>query len=209
MALERVQYLADMPNAVTEILVFGEHRSQDAAIVTQLQTLPSLENQLIQPWSKREPWAGMVGMMSVINGIIMVIIIFITSLGVWNTMTISVMERTGEIGVLRAMGMKRLTAVSLFVIEALMIGILGGTLGVLLGGIPAYYLEVVGVGIGEDIIANMDDAMPFSQVLRADLNGFVIGVTFLTAISMAFVGSALPAIRAAFIQPVEAMRARR
>jgi putative ABC transport system permease protein len=139
----------------------------------------------------------------------MIIIIFITSLGVWNTMTISVMERTGEIGVLRAMGMKRLSAVALFVLEAMMIGILGGVLGVILGGIPAYYLEVVGVSIGEDVIENMDANTPFSRILRADLNGFVVGITFMTALSMSLVGSALPSLRAALIQPVEAMRARR
>ena len=86
---------------------------------------------------------------------------------------------------------------------------IGGVLGVLLGGIPSYYLEVVGVAIGEDVIDGMDAGIPFSRVLRADLNEMVVGLTFLTAISMAFVGSALPAIRATFIQPVEAMKARR
>lgn len=209
MAIERVQYLTDMPDAATEILIFGQHRDDATAMVSELTTLDEAQTLTVQPWSNREPWAGLVAMLGFINGIIMVIIVFITALGVWNTMTISVMERTAEIGVLRAMGMKRLHAVVLFVIEALMIGLIGGLFGVLLGGIPAYYLEVVGVSVGQDVVDNMDASMPFSQTLRADLNTFVVLMTFCTAMSMAFVGSALPAARAAFIQPVEAMRARR
>jgi len=316
MSLERLQYLADMPGAATEILVYGEHRDQARRLAQGMQALPSLkqimieedtrweadtevdghlfvqegatltlspgvtvqmkpnsslniagslvsegtadalvtfkssesaslclnimdgeksqlqhtqlegvqiniegsaedqvdscmfkDEMLVQPWSEREPWAGMVAMMSVITYIIIIIIVFITSLGVWNTMTISVMERTGEIGVLRALGMKRMAAVSLFVMEAMMIGIIGGVLGVLLGGLPAYYLEVVGVSIPENVVENMD--VPFQTTIRADLNAFVVWVTFMTAAAMAFLGSALPALRAALIQPVEAMRARR
>ncbi len=67
----------------------------------------------------------------------------------------------------------------------------------------------MGAGIGEDVIDNMDDTVPFSRIIRADLSVFAVTLTFMTAISMAFVGSALPALRAAVIQPVEAMRARR
>lgn len=207
MSLEQMQYLADMPGAATEILVYGEDRDQALRLSKGMEGLSSLNKLLVQPWSDREPWAGMVAMMSFITFIIIIIIVFITSLGVWNTMTISVMERTGEIGVLRALGMKRLTTVSLFVIEAMIIGIIGGVLGVLLGGVPAYYLEVVGVSIPEGVVENMD--VPFSATIRADLNAFVVCLTFMTAASMAFLGSALPALRAAFIQPVEAMRARR
>ena len=209
MALERVQYLTDMEDAATEILIFGDDRYKADRISTALEKDASFGSLTIQRWSEREPLAGMMAMTDVINLIIMLIIIFITALGVWNTMTISVMERTGEIGVLRAMGLKRLTTIGLFILEGLMIGMIGGVLGVLLGGIPSYYLEVVGVAIGEDVIDGMDAGVPFSRVLRADLNEMVVGLTFLTAISMAFVGSALPAIRATFIQPVEAMKARR
>ena len=209
MALAPVQHLTDIPDGATEVLVFGTDRSRDQAMAKEIRGLAATKDLMVQEWSTREPWAGMVAMFDVINGIIMIIIIFITSLGVWNTMTISVLERTGEIGVLRAMGMKRLSAVALFVLEAMMIGILGGVLGVILGGIPAYYLEVVGVSIGEDVIENMDANTPFSRILRADLNGFVVGITFMTALSMSLVGSALPSLRAALIQPVEAMRARR
>lgn len=219
--LRIVREMRELSTQVTDILDDPDLRPEEmeaqlgviaqerGVSIPQLKILTSLNSLKIEPWSSREPWAGMVAMGNVISWILMVVIIFITSLGVWNTMTMSVMERTGEIGVLRAMGMKRLRVVSLFVMEALMIGLIGGLVGVLVGSMGAYYLEVVGVSIGEDVVDNMEDSVPFSRIIRADLSVFAVSLTFLTAISMAFVGSALPALRAALVQPVEAMRARR
>ena len=120
----------------------------------------------------------------------------------------SVLERTGEIGVMRAMGLSRLGAVSLFVVEALAIALIGGSLGVALGSIPAYFwLELHGVSLGENVVQNL--SIPFSTRAYADFSWTIAGQGFVLALLMALIGSALPAWHAASIQPVEAMRSKR
>ena len=62
-----------------------------------------------------------------------VLIVFITGLGVLNTMFMSVLERTGEIGVMRAFGLRRWQTVGLFFVEAVAIAAVGGVAGLALG----------------------------------------------------------------------------
>jgi ABC-type lipoprotein release transport system permease subunit len=56
----------------------------------------------------------------------------------------SVLERTGEIGVMRAMGVSRPRALGLFLVESIFIGLLGSAFGVALGSAGAWYLETYG-----------------------------------------------------------------
>ncbi len=58
--------------------------------------------------------------------------IFVGGLGVMNTMLMAVLERTREIGVLRALGWRRLRILGMILQEALMLGILGGLAGILI-----------------------------------------------------------------------------
>lgn len=209
MRIERLQWLTDIPSGALEVLVYGEHRDQAPELAATLATLPATQDLQVQAWTAREPWAGMVGVTGVMQAIISGIIIFVTALGVWNTMTMSVLERTGEIGVMRAMGLTRTGAVSLFVIEALAIAVVGGALGVALGALPAYALEIHGFTMGDDVAQNMSADFPMKTTFYADMNWNVAIKGFLVGLTMAFVGAGPPALRAASIQPVTAMRSRR
>lgn len=218
--LEKARYLVDMPGGATEVLVYGEDRNgaeplRDAIIgalgPTSGGTVDGAapeQEMVVQAWSDREPWRGFVNTGAYIQAWISGIIVFITALGVWNTMMMSVLERTGEIGVMRAMGLGKLGAVSLFVVEALAIALIGGVVGVMLGALPAYYwLELQGVSLGETVVQNL--SIPFSNRMYADFSSDIAVRGFVLALAMALVGSALPAWHAASIQPVEAMRSKR
>ncbi|CAI8936824.1 ABC transporter permease [Methylocaldum szegediense] len=74
-----------------------------------------------------------------INLVIYVVVVF----GVANTMIVTVMERTAEIGTLRAMGTHRGGIVRQFLIEGLMLGVLGAVLGVLVGIALTYSLNAL------------------------------------------------------------------
>lgn len=205
LTLARAQYMVDLDRGATEIVVYGADRS--GAVDLRDAIAPLEPGLLVQAWSDREPWHTFVNTGEYIRAWLQGIIVFITALGVWNTMMMSVLERTGEIGVMRAMGLGRGGAVMLFVVEALAIAVIGGALGVAIGAVPAYYLEVYGVTLGDNVVQNM--AIPFSTRMHADLTVHVAVQAFLLALAMAVVGSAPPAYRAASIQPVAAMRAKR
>lgn len=206
--LAPLQYLADIGEGATEILVYGDDRDDAARLRRSLEGAPELAGHTVQAWSERDPWAGVIAIATVVQNVFKVVIVFITALGVWNTMMMSVLERTSEIGVMRSMGLGRLGAVALFVVEALTIATIGGLGGILVGGLGGAWLEKNGVELGDQIAQNMDAAIPFQARLYADVSPEVLLTAFALGIAMAFLGSAVPAMRAASIQPVEAMRTR-
>ena len=117
----------------------------------------------------------------------------------------AVLERTDEIGVMRAMGMTRPATVLLFVGEAIAIALIGGGVGAGLGALPALWLEKNGITISEEITANFE-GLAFEQTMTADLTPEILIYSFALGVVMAVIGSLLPALRAASIQPVTAMR---
>ena len=205
--LERVQFLTDIPGGATEILLFGDDLNQAGVLAGRLRGEPQLSAFTVQAWSEREPWRGMTGALAAIRRIIVFIIGLLTALGIWNTMTMSVLERTNEIGVLRAMGMSRPRLVSLVVFEAVSISVVGGALGALLGMGPAWVLATRGIHLGDRTASSM--AFAISETVHGRLDASTVVAAFLLGLAMALFGSVVPALRAASIPPSSAMRSGR
>ncbi len=205
--LSRVQYLTDMPDGAVELLVYGDHFRDAPALAERLRVAPGLEALQVSAWSEREPWRSTMAMVDTTQGIIIFIFVFLSALGIWNTMMMSVLERTHEIGVMRAMGMSRLGAVGLFVGEALAVSVAGGLLGVALALYPAWLIEKVGITIGEQ--TSSGTSLPMPEVIHGELSLESVLMALGLGLVMALLGSLLPALRAASIQPVSAMRAGR
>jgi putative ABC transport system permease protein len=74
-----------------------------------------------------------------------VIIALIILLSISNTMTMSVMERIGEIGTSLALGVRRIDIMRLFISEGILLGCLGGLLGLMLGLILAHVISLIGI----------------------------------------------------------------
>jgi putative ABC transport system permease protein len=122
---------------------------------------------------------------------IAVLVIFIGSLLVFVTMMGSVNERTREIGIFRAIGFRRGHVMQIILLEAMVVGLVGGILGYLGGNAIALA------------------AMPF--VLRegtfAGLNYNLGGVAVLLSIALSLIASLYPAQKASRLDPSEALRA--
>jgi putative ABC transport system permease protein len=123
---------------------------------------------------------------SVLGGIAAISLI-VAGVGIINTMTVSVMERTREIGVLKAIGAKSSDVLLLFLSEAVMTGITGGIAGALFGVLLS---QIIG-----DFI-NMPPDPSLSLVV------YVVGFAVVTAV----VSGLYPAWRASNLRPVEALR---
>jgi len=122
----------------------------------------------------------------------------VAALGMFNTLTVSLLERTREVGLMKAMGMKSSEVQELFLTESMVMGFLGGILGIILGLLSGKILGIIlslfavfkGVGI-VDI-----SYLPFS---------FILIILFLSL----FVGLATgiyPARRATRISALNALR---
>jgi putative ABC transport system permease protein len=104
-----------------------------------------------------------------------------------NIMIVSVTERTREIGVRKALGAKRSTIAFQFFIETLLIGQLGGLVGVILGLLIGYGISTA-IGFGF--------VVPWTAIIWAFIVSFIVAV----------VSGSYPAIKAAYLDPIEALR---
>ncbi|WP_193428053.1 ABC transporter permease [Corallococcus soli] len=205
--LERVQWLVDMPDEAVELLVFTDDLHGAPDVAARLRRVPQLQGLAVRAWSEREPLKSTLASVKGVEGVVVFLFVFLTALGIWNTLMMSVLERMHEIGVLRALGLSRLGAVGLFVGEALMVSGAGGLLGIALGLGPAWMLERYGIRIGAQAVDNL--ALPLSETLHGELTLETVGMAFGLGWVMAVLGSILPALRAASIPPVAAMRSGR
>jgi ABC-type antimicrobial peptide transport system permease subunit len=126
------------------------------------------------------------------------IALFVAAIGVINTMVMAILERTREIGILRACGATRLNIRVLFTIEAAVLGFLGGVLGVASGyGLTRIANVVINQQLtGNSIKAQNIIGLPLWLVVS------VVGAT--TVIGM--LAGLYPAFRASRLDPVEALR---
>lgn len=118
---------------------------------------------------------------------------------VYNTIFISVARRRREIGILRALGMRRVEVMGLFVFEALVIGMLGSAAGVLLGKMVASISD-------QGVSATLRSL--YSVPLMAEPAGFLSEalVPFLFGVAASAVSSLPPSFEAARIAPAESVR---
>lgn len=143
------------------------------------------------------------------SSFIVFIMLFVASIGIINTMLMTVLERTREIGMLGAMGMKKIDIMKLFIFEGGFIGVFGAIFGCLFGGLASWYLEVKGwsmASLGEMMTDISKAAYPVKDVFYADLTPGVLVMTFIFGVVIATLASVYPARRAAKLDPIQALR---
>ncbi|WP_341743642.1 ABC transporter permease [Azonexus hydrophilus] len=150
------------------------HGREDFTIVTQEEMLKTLSNIL--------------NVLTLAVGALGGISLLVGGVGIVTIMTIAVTERTGEIGLLVALGARRRTILGLFLGEAIALSALGGALGLLLGIGLAQLIHL--------LVPALPVHTPLSFVLLAE------GI----AIAIGLAAGVLPARRAAGLDPVEALR---
>jgi putative ABC transport system permease protein len=134
-----------------------------------------------------------------IHGVRLILAIIIL-LSITNTMTTSVMERTGEIGTSMALGVKRRRIVRLFVSEGFLVGCLGSLAGLLLGLLAAHIISSVGI------------PMPPPPGMARGYTGQILVTheialeSLLLGVATALAASLYPAWRASRLQVVDALR---
>lgn len=119
-------------------------------------------------------------------------------MGVMNTMFASVSQRTKDIGVLRLLGFARWRILVSFLVESVMIAVLGGALGCALGSLVHGWTatSIVSSGPGGK-----------SVVLHLRVDATILAVGMLLSLAMGFLGGLLPAMmRAIRLKPLEALR---
>jgi putative ABC transport system permease protein len=122
----------------------------------------------------------------------------VSAIGMFNTMTVTLLERTAEIGVMRTIGASSRDIVVLFVAEAVIVGFLGGVVGILIGaGIGEslnFVLGLVAKKFGGDAVS----------LFRYPI-GFLVFIALFSG-AVGLITGLFPARRAAKINPLDAIR---
>jgi len=134
-------------------------------------------------------------------GGIAAISLLVAGIGIMNIMIVSLMERTREIGILKALGMKNRTVLMVFLTESAIIGLFGAVIGIFSGwsvaNIVAIALRGGGMGFGGQI-----NNMAITPVLTPQ----VVMLALFFGIGVSIVFGLYPAWRASRLKPVEALR---
>jgi putative ABC transport system permease protein len=134
----------------------------------------------------------------IILGVFGAFALLVSSIGMFNTMTVTLLERTNEIGVMRAVGASRKAIMLMFLAESVVIGFLGGVVGVaigMVGGIVFNFgINILATRLGGSSIALFAFPMNFSLV--------IIGISTV----IGFLSGVFPSKRAASLDPLEALR---
>ncbi|MEO8249225.1 MAG: FtsX-like permease family protein [Burkholderiales bacterium] len=191
--LNLAQSLLDLPGGVSNIdLTVAElFGANEVAAALQAQTGLTVDS-----WMKTN--SGLLDALSnqtVSNNLIRGFVIAIVALGISSVLVVSVVQKQREIGILRAMGARRRSIMTVFLLQGGFVGLAGSVLGsVLAYGLLVFFSTVLKSPDGSPLFAPMLDPV---LALMAALIAFGVGLA----------AAVIPARRAARMDPVQAIRA--
>ncbi len=145
--------------------------TNDFTVQTQQQALSTINN--------------ITGILTIALGGIAAISLLVGGIGVMNIMLVSVTERTREIGLRKALGARRDDILKQFLLEAVMLSLVGGIIGILLGLSASYIL---------------------AKFFVSEVTAWSVLLAFLFSVAVGVIFGIAPALRAAKLSPLEALR---
>lgn len=161
----------------------------------------------VQTWWEAAPAvAQMIDMRGAASAILLGVVFSVAAFGVANTMTMSVMERTRELGVLQAVGMRPSRLVLLVLVESALLGTLACTIGLVLGGALDAWLVVYGLDFSDAIDSFDFMGMKLDPKVHGLVRADSVLMTLFAVFAVSVLASIAPAWRAARMSPVEALK---
>jgi len=178
--IAQVHTVEDVPELQKEI----EERLEESRGDTNFQVLTA--SQILKQIG------NILGIMQIVLVGIAAISILVGTIGIMNAMYTSVLERTKDIGIMKAIGARNSDIIKLFIVEAGIIGLIGGILGTALGSGIALVVGPLSKNAGFTINVTLDPVIIFFGLFFAAGIGILAGI--------------LPAYQASRLKPVDALR---
>jgi putative ABC transport system permease protein len=136
---------------------------------------------------------SIIGIVQAVLVSVAMISLLVGAIGIMNSMFTSVLERTKQIGIMKAIGARNSDVLLFFILESGFIGILGGVIGAIIGqGIA----QLVGIGA----------ALGGFPLLKIEADYFLILIVLCVSFLIGMISGIIPAIRASKLKPVDALR---
>jgi len=202
-SLAEAQALFDLTNQATEIqITLRQLGTEDDTVSALTPRLPGYE---VESWEQNYPELGnALGSKNAVMSIFSVILVVIAGIGILNLLLMAVYERTREIGLLGALGVKPRQIALIFILEGSLIGLVGVALGILVGLVLNGSLGRVGLDYSQ--FAGMTEYMALisGKVYPTAGTGNLLG-RGLTVLIISTLAAFVPAIEAARREPAEAL----
>jgi macrolide transport system ATP-binding/permease protein len=170
--------MENMQQAITELLVKRHRlRGEEAKDSFQIRNMSDI----------KEALSTTTKTMGMLLGSIAAISLLVGGIGIMNIMLVSVTERTREIGLRKAIGATRQDILLQFLVESVLLALIGGLAGIVLG---------VGVAVLITVVAGWTVKVSLSSVILATVFSLAVGVIFGLG----------PAYKASYLNPIEALR---
>ena len=206
------QTLARRPGAVTSIVAFVDgvegpwDKEKIDAVVAELRARLPEEYRVLDVLELAPDLATFERVVKPFHVLFMLIFFVLGGLVVLNTLFLSVVERTHELGVILALGASRRRVTRMVLTEALLIALVGAGMGILAGTGLVAWAEASG---GVRLPAAYDEVvriMGMEPVLQMRVSPLELVMAGLAMVGVALLAAWIPARRAAALEPVEAMR---
>ncbi len=195
--------LLGLNNQIHDIKLTVDDISQAQSYTEQLKE--QFPNLTIQSWGEIAPELRMMfNLMDLTMYIVMIIVIIALIFSIVNSMLMAVLERTRELGMLRAIGMNKSRVFSMIVWETLFLTVVGTPLGLLLSWSTVRYFEIYGINL--TAFASAMNSYGFGTTIYPSLPPvYYLNITLLIA-AAALLSSLYPAWKTLQLNPVEAIR---
>lgn len=202
-SLGEAQELYGLKGQSTEVQITLKKLGGEAGVVSAIS--PALPGYEVESWEKNYPELGnAVDRKGAVMNVFSVIIIMIAGIGILNLLLMAVYERTREIGLLGAMGLKPRQIAILFILEGSMIGLVGAMLGVVFGLAINITMGQVGMDFGS--YAGITEYMALiSGRVYPTLGLDKVFGRVLTVVIISTIAAWIPAREASRREPAEAL----
>ena len=183
------------------IVVLLERTEQTAAAAISAERVLAGSGLVVKRWEEiNDFYANTVALYDRQFAVLRLIMLFMVLLGVANAVNMSVFERMGEFGTMRALGNRGNYVVSLILVECLLLGLAGAVVGVLGGALLAAGISLIGVPMPPPPNSNVGYTARILLLPDVALQAFTIGSV------AALLSGVIPALRARRVSIVDALR---
>jgi lipoprotein-releasing system permease protein len=206
--LEHLQKLRSMEGRVTSIQIRLRDYNKAPAVVARLKELFVQDSLDVQTWEEKQ--GAVLAAIRVEKGILNILlflIIAVAGFGILAIFSMIVVEKTRDIGILKSLGASNMGVLQIFLTYGRLLGMIGAGIGTLMGlAITVNINEIeqfLARSTGQDIFPR--DVYYFDRI-PTEIQPMAIALVNLGSVGIAVLFSILPALRAAFLHPVRALR---
>ena len=200
MSLAAAQELAGLGDAVTGVEVRTPTRDDAPIVAERIDKVFGSFNVRVIDWQdQNSSLFSALELEKLAMGVILLLIVIVAAFNIVSTLTMVVTDKTREIGILRAMGMRAGSIRRIFLVQGLVIGAVGTLIGTVIG-------LTASIGLGTYKWISLPPEVYFIDHLPAATQPLDVAMIILASLMIAGLATLYPAVQASRLLPIEAIR---